>query len=130
MKIGIDFHGVIDKYTEEFINLFNAIKLLDLPIEIWIVSGPPEKEVEMKLNRLGIFRGREYEGILSVVDYLKDNHVKMWLDDRNTWWASDFDWWSSKANLCRDNYIDLMIDDNEKYEKYFDLFDLDFYLLK
>jgi len=120
IKIGVDLHGVIDDNVDLF-KIISAMLLFgDLGnVEIYVISGPPKNEVLEELNKLRIYQGVHYTNIYTIVDFLKEQDVKMWLDYKNTWWASDKDWWRAKAKICEQLGIDLMIDDTKNYKKYF-----------
>lgn len=111
--IGIDLHGVIDHDLPTFKSVL--ANLVDIGKEVWVISGPPTKEIEAELERYAVIKGRHYHRAASVVDYLKSKNTKMWTDKKNTWWANDEDWWSAKGNICKDNGITLLIDDNGRY---------------
>ena len=117
MIYGIDLHGVADSYPgilrplmEGFIGCGN---------QVIVISGPPEEQVEVALRELGYHRGIHYSEIVSVVGYLKEKGVKMWQDDRERWWCGDESWWSSKAEICAEHHVDVLLDDSPQYEPYF-----------
>lgn len=113
-RIGIDLHGVIDHDIPTFKGLLAG--LMKLGKEIWIISGPPKADIEAELQRYALKEGEHYNRVASVVDYLKKKRVKMWLDDKRTWWASDKDWWAAKGNICKENDIYVLIDDQVRYK--------------
>jgi len=88
-------------------------------IEIWVVSGPPADEVKAELTELGYVKGEHYDHVDSVADYLKDTGVEMWQDEKQTWWASEGNWWSAKAAICAMRRIELLADDKKEYAPYF-----------
>lgn len=116
-RLGIDLHGVIDTDVSKFKWILRLIVLQGKMIHI--VSGPPAEEIKAELDGYGFKEGFHYCQIHSVVDHLKEKDVTMWLDHKNTWWASDEDWWSSKAKICKEFGIEEMIDDKRRYSKYF-----------
>lgn len=117
MIIGIDLHGVIDSNVDSFRGFLSAYTILDIPI--YIISGPPKTDIEIELHNYDIYEGTHFNRIISVVDFLKNKKVKMWTDEKGRWWASDEDWWSSKAEICKMYSVDIMIDDQERYGSYF-----------
>jgi len=126
VRIGFDFHGVLEKYPNVFKPL---IQLLDaIGAEVCVVSGPTLDEIDGELTKYGYNDG--IASIHSVIDFLKQNNVKTWQDEKGTWWAADEDWWSSKAKMCKENDIDIMIDDSEKYAPYFDSVKTEFIMFK
>jgi len=117
-RIGIDLHGVIDSDVEWFKDILEAIHLRTFII-VHIISGPSTEEIKAELDKLGFKEGIHYEGISSVVDYLKGMEVKMWKDYKDTWWADDDAWWGAKAAICEKLDIDIMIDDKGGYKEAF-----------
>lgn len=114
MIIGIDLHGVIDSDIENFKSLLEIFWY-----KIYIISGPSKTELEEELNKYRLYQGLHFAKIFSVVDFLKEKGVRMWTDDKGRWWASEEDWWSSKAEICEKHNVDIMLDDKEKYGHYF-----------
>ena len=140
-RLGFDLHGVLHPTDEQLkewfpdmsifidgmegarrviIDLFKRyLEALGETREVWIVSGPPRLEVMEELGLLGYRRGVHYKEIASVVDFLKNEEVHMWQDDKKTWWASSEDWWGAKAKICEKYNINVMVDDQERYGPYF-----------
>lgn len=116
MILGIDFHGVIDSDIEYF--RLMSEKTISFQ-KIYVISGPPKADLEKELNKHGLYRGIHFNKIFSIVDFLKEKGVKMWADENGRWWADEEDWWSSKAEICEKHNIDIMIDDKERYQRYF-----------
>ena len=54
----------------------------------------------------------------------------MWYDEKGRPWASDEDWWASKAKICKLNLIDIMIDDSIRYMTCFENISTKFFLYK
>ena len=118
MKIGIDLHGVADKYPAIVKPCLEALHTLG--VEIIFLSGPPKEDVGRELHKLGYIPHNHYDGIISVVDFLRESGTHMWKDHKDTWWCSDEDWWSAKAKICRKEGITVVIDDSPQFEPYFD----------
>tara|TARA_Y100000310_G_scaffold324113_1_gene385575 strand:- start:1215 stop:1667 length:453 start_codon:yes stop_codon:yes gene_type:complete len=114
MRIGVDVHGVITDDPEGFERWLTEQSQVN---EVFIVSGPPERDVEIKLQNLGIFRGEHYREIISVIDFLRDSGEKVWEDPPGSgqWWAGDKVWWEAKAKIAYKQDLDILIDDHEKY---------------
>jgi hypothetical protein len=117
-RIGIDLHGVIDSDLEFFKDLLETVYNRTF-ITIFIISGPPTDQIRTELDKFGLKEGRHYHHVASVVDFLKARQVHMWKDHKDTWWASDEDWWGAKAAICKKLNVDVMIDDKEGYKEYF-----------
>ena len=117
MKIGFDLHCVLNINPKEFQSLLK--ELVQDHHEIIVVSGPQISEVIEELTNLGFHAGTHYHEVLSVVTYLKHEGIEMWQDEKGTWWANDDDWWQSKARICKQNNINVMVDDHHQYGRYF-----------
>ena len=84
MIIGIDLHGVIDDDPDGFKYICTGFTCWNC--SVYIISGPPEDEIEEELKKYKIYRDKHYGAILSVVDHLKEKGVEMWQDERERWW--------------------------------------------
>lgn len=148
-RFGFDLHGVLHPtltqlhaiYDPEwFVKGIYGAKKVSLEVlrfnlvafrkhgEVWVISGPPKAEVEDELKILDYEKGVHYDHVRSVVDFLKSTGCEMWQDEKQTWWASDVDWWSAKARICAKYGIELMVDDQERYAPYFKETDTRFHL--
>jgi len=112
-RIGVDLHGVIDHNVPLFKELMS--NFIQLGKEVWVISGPPKDEIEAELAKHEVKKGEHYHLISSNVDYLREQGIRMWLDDKKTWWCDDEPWWASKGNICKENGITILIDDQIKY---------------
>lgn len=117
MKIGIDLHGVADKYPAIVKPCLEAVR--SLGVEVYFLSGPPRDEVAKDLGKLGYVVNQHYDHIVSVVDWLHTQDIQMWKDHKNTWWCDEEDWWASKAAICKERGITIVVDDCEKFKPYF-----------
>ena len=118
LKIGIDLHGVIDSNVYKFKSFILACK--DVGMTVYIISGPNVEFIKKELQDHKIVRGPHYDGVFSVVDHIQEKGCEMWYDEKGRPWASEEDWWCSKAEICEKLGIDIMIDDSEKYQPYFE----------
>lgn len=128
MKIAFDMHGVIKNYPDVFKPLMQLLRALD--VQVYIISGPPISEIYSELSQVHYEYDVHYDIVVSVVWWLEQSRAKLWQDEKGTWWASDEDWWSAKAKICKELNIDIMIDDSERYESYFNGIDTKFVLFK
>lgn len=128
MILGIDLHGVIDADPEVFKEFMKTVSTRNF---VYIISGPPTDQLKEELRHYGISQSvPHYARIFSVVDYLKSKKIPMWQDENGRWWASEKDWWSSKAGICKEWNVDIMIDDKELYAPYFSSIKTHFLLYK
>ena len=119
MKLGLDIHGVIDNKPEIFSFLSESVIRNCGEVHI-ITGGSWDKDLISLVNECGI----KYTHSFSVYDYLKgvgaDEIGKIQFPDGSTQKKFDSDLWDSiKGLYCKENCIDLHIDDTEVYSKYF-----------
>ena len=113
LKVGIDFHGVIDTFPDEFKRL--AYALVKDGAEVHVVTGPQkDEEMEDALMRAGI----RYTHYFSIVDHLIENGVLVeWVGGQP--FANRDQWDKAKAEYCEAQGIDFMIDDSPVYRETF-----------
>lgn len=113
LKVGIDFHGVIDTFPEKFKQL--AYALFKDGAEVHVVTGQQKDEaMEKALEHAGI----RYTHYFSIVDHLVEKGVPLkWVEGQP---FADKDLWdSAKAEYCKAQGIDFMIDDSSAYREAF-----------
>jgi len=116
MKIAFDVHGTIKENPEIFKPLMKT--LVESGSEICVISGPPIKDIYDELKKLEYMAGIHFAWVYSVVDYLKQyTDVVMTTDKKGHWWCSEKDWWDSKGMMCHKFDIDIIIDNDLRYEK-------------
>ena len=115
MKIGYDFHGVIEAYPKIF---QPKLELLNQEFEIYIISGPPSQQLKQELEDCGYYLGMHYHSALSVVDWLKNHNVPMDQHTNGSWYCADEIWWKSKAMICEEYGIDMLYDDKLEYAEH------------
>jgi hypothetical protein len=117
MRIALDLHGVIDA-----IDLSKVAKILyDDGHEVFILTGMHwSDEAEEYLKKHGFTQGINYKKFLSVSDYHKKLGTPMYYDERKRPWLDPEIWNSTKAQICHDYNIDVLVDDSAVYAKYFD----------
>jgi len=111
IKIGLDYHGVIDAKPELFSILSQII--VAAGHEVHIITGTKNTiEFRNTLKELGIF----YTYIFSISDYHHDVlHTPMKGYDEGDPWIDATLWNESKANYCLREKIDFHLDDSEIY---------------
>ncbi len=121
IKIGLDIHGVIDTNPEFFSALTKLLSFnngTDQICEIHILTG----------SRLGNGKIRElldenkikYHHLFSISDYLNENCVpELEKSTKENPFFKKEDWDLVKADYCRRNEIDLMVDDTDAYIEHF-----------
>ena len=113
LKVGIDFHGVIDTFPEKFKQL--AYALVKDGAEVHIITGAKRNcSIEEGLARAGI----RFTHYFSIVEYLEANGEYIeWRDGLP--YADEDKWNSAKSEYCESLGIDFMIDDSPIYLKTF-----------
>ena len=112
-KIGFDIHGLINKNPELFRDMIRDFK--DLGFEIHILTGSTiDKGILDELTGYDI----GYDHLFSITDYHRNKNTYMW-ENENGWWLDDEVWDETKSVYCRENEIDLCIDDTKVYNDYF-----------
>jgi hypothetical protein len=120
MKVGLDIHGVIDRYPEFFSFLTRTV-LISLSIrdtynEIHIITGSSwTSEIKELLEKYEIY----YTHYFSVTDYLLEKgEAVTWKDSKNPFFDNVV-WNKAKAEYCDRNRIDFHFDDSDSYGQYF-----------
>jgi hypothetical protein len=116
MKLGLDIHGVIDKRPDMFSKLSKVAK--ERGHEVHVLTGSKITDsIHNELKGYGI----QYDNLFSILDHHSEQtETDMWQDSRNNWWIDDDIWNQTKGIYCRNQGIDLHIDDTKIYGKYFD----------
>ena len=112
MKIGLDYHGVLDKHPDFFSNLTTSIAE---NAEIHIVTGAKKVDFMKDSKMTGIF----YSHFYSITDEFLKHKIPYNIDEKGN---PSFDktlWDSAKAMYCASHKIDIMIDDSKIYGKFF-----------
>lgn len=115
IRIGIDIHGVIDSLPDLFSFLSAAI--ISAGGEVYILTGSKVEQAKTELKKYNI----SYSHIFSI----QDHHEKLGTPTNGTHpkygfpMISDEYWDKTKGDFCRENNIDLMIDDTLSYNNNF-----------
>lgn len=114
LKIGIDIHGVIDKYPTLFER--QTKEWIRDGHEVHIITGNMKTpEILELLKSLNI----SYTHFYSVSDdLLAKGKVIRWASPNDPWFNDD-DWNKAKAEYCKANKIDAHFDDSDEYRKHF-----------
>ncbi len=108
LKIGIDFHGVIDS-NYVFFREFNDLSM-EKGHQIYVITGGSNEEISALLEKNRI----KYSYLFSLKDFFEKQGVLKILED-GRFWVSDELWNAKKAEYCLENKIDIHIDDCSKY---------------
>lgn len=116
MRIAFDFHGVIEKYPEI---LKPIMTTLNRDHDIIILSGPPYVQIVEELEATQYKFGKHYTEIISVVDWIKNlGFIPMDKHEDGSWFCEDTVWWASKAKICREYGISVLVDDKLEYKEH------------
>lgn len=115
IKIGLDFHGVIDAMPEFFSFFSNAI--IKAGGEIHILTGGLTNDDKNILQKYNI----KYTKFFSINDYHKEKGtpVKGIHPKYGFPMVDDIEWDKAKADYCKREGISLHIDDTLAYNDYF-----------
>ena len=108
IKIGIDYHGVIDKNPRRF-RVF-AKDMIKENVEVHIITGTRKKDFKHKIP---------YTHFHSVTDDFLKRKIPYHIDENGNPSFDNEIWDKAKAEYCKKHKIDLMIDDSDVYGKYF-----------
>lgn len=113
MKIGLDFHGVIDIHPEffsEFTKLF-----INAGHEIHILTGSSfNKEFKEDLKNMGIC----YTKVFSITDFLMSKNLP-YIEQNGGKYFDDEIWNNAKSIYANNIKLDIHFDDIEKYASLF-----------
>lgn len=112
IKIGLDYHGVINMHPEYF-SAF-AQEALARGAEIHIITGGSEQEIASNLKNWNI----PYSKIFSIPDYYKAKGKVIYFSD-GAYKIPDDLWDKAKAEYCNLEGINMHIDDSQEYIKWF-----------
>ena len=113
-KIGIDIHGVIDQNPDLFAAFTWA--LFSSGWEVHIITGQRKSEA---LKNLKLW-GTHYTHFFSITDYHEEKKTEMVYGPENNPWMDSETWNKAKARYCKENGIDLHIDDSSVYGDFFE----------
>ena len=117
MKYGFDLHGVLDTIPETLLPLMEA--LVKDGHEVHIITGIPFQYVGKQLERINCKADVHFTNYFSIQEYLEEKNTPI-LDIQHgrKIFGSDV-WNTAKAEYCKHNNINLMIDDSISYSKEF-----------
>ena len=112
LKIGLDYHGVIDNN----INYFSVFcrKAKRRGHDIYVITGGPKVSVSQKLNAINM----PYDMCFAISDYYIALH-KIEQNSKGKVVIPDNLWNMAKADFCRRSKINIHIDDSVKYINWF-----------
>jgi len=115
MKYGLDFHGVIDTFPQQFCDFSHT--MAKQGHEIHVITGSMFNEkFKAKLDSFNI----HYDKIFSVSNYLIAEHRKVHFSSPDNPWFDETEWRQQKGLYCKREKIDMHFDDGEEYAPYFE----------
>lgn len=117
MKLGLDFHGVVEAYPKFFQPITKT--LINAGHQVHIITGAKySEEIYYKLNyECGLLKG--YTHFFSIVDHHTKQGTNIWYDEKETPWMDEGTWNKTKSYYCERENINLHIDDSMKYLEHF-----------
>lgn len=112
LKIGLDYHGVIDKKTSYFAKFCKVAR--SRGHKIYIITGGPAIKIKRLLSAAKI----EYDFIFAISDYYQALGVAEQTIDGNLV-VPQYLWNKAKADFCRRSQINFHIDDSLEYMHWF-----------
>ena len=111
MKVGIDVHGVIDKFPKQF-SLLTNYWVHTCGHEVHILTGSPWDKAIGKLNNIA------YTHHLSIVDHHASIATPMELRS-NGWWMSEVAWNRTKGDYATKVGLSIHFEDTLAYAPWF-----------
>lgn len=112
LKIGLDYHGVINDNPGYFSAFCAEIRTRGH--RLYILTGGPADKVKGRLAAAGI----AYDELFTIVDYYVALGHFHYMPDGSIY-IDDKLWNRAKADFCRKHQIDVQIDDSLVYGEYF-----------
>lgn len=118
LKLGLDFHGVIDTLPKQFSAIAGSI--MKTGGDVYIITGNPNNTAfHTELTECGFHYGIHYNHIFSIQTFLENSNIDYIIDANGNKQFDNFFWNKAKADYCEINDIDLHIDDSTEYGKFF-----------
>ena len=112
LKIGLDFHGVINTHPSYFKDFTQAAT--SRGHEIYIITGGPADKIACFLRGWGIC----YQDLFAILDYYTARGEVTFFQD-GSFHVDDKLWNTAKARFCKKYDIDIHIDDSKIYGQSF-----------
>jgi len=113
-KLGLDIHGVLDADPEFFAEITKTV--VDKGCEVHVLTGSKDTpRLHEQLKSLGI----SYTHIFSVSSFHEQAGTKMWYTSPDDPWMEENAWNRAKGDYCKEHQINLMVDDSDRYGKFF-----------
>lgn len=113
MKIGLDLHGVVDRFPREFSILTRRWTKV-YGHEVHIVTGEGWASAVEQVNRLVA----TYTHHFSIVDHHQVARTQMTLKD-DGWWMPKESWDRSKGDYAKEVGLDIHFEDTLEYAPWF-----------
>lgn len=114
MILGLDIHGVIDKYPDKYAALAKSVR--SNGGKVYVITGQSATtSLKKALDILGI----PFDRLISVQDGLMAAGAPIIAYDEGRPIFRCEDWNSFKGAYCARNHVDLMFDNSPEYRPYF-----------
>lgn len=112
IKIGLDFHGIIDKYPQYFAKFSQIAK--EQGIKIYVITGGPYEVVQSYLKEHHIY----YDEIFAILDFYEAKGAVEHFPNGEYKVPEDL-WNKAKGEYCQKHGINIHIDDSQEYKEWF-----------
>ena len=113
MKIGFDWHGVLDSMEVMRKLAEHHWKHND---HVYIITGLSRKDLDEELKATGF---HYFDCVFSIVDHIIEIGEEVTWDDEGMPWADKTLWNNAKRDYCKKNQIAIMYDDSLIYKDTF-----------
>jgi hypothetical protein len=118
VKLGLDIHGVIDRYPTFFIEAAKRL-VQERQAEIHVITGVRFSDrIDQQLRDYDS-GNKWWSHFFSLTDYLISQNCDYTFDKHNRHSFDNLIWDRVKGDYCAENNITLHIDDTERYASYF-----------
>ena len=119
MKLGLDIHGVIDKYPSIYVDLACNLRCLEGNNGVYIITG--QSITQELIDQLRSYCNGDcfWDELISIQDRLISAKAPILGYDEDRPLFDEVIWNSFKGQYCKTHKIDLMIDDSIEYREYF-----------
>ena len=113
LRVGIDIHGVIDKRPKFFARFTK--RLHEQGHRVFIITGGQGKP---KLIKQLLDWDIKFDYFFSITDHHVDMGTEMYFKDPDNPFMDEEVWNRTKGDYCKENKIDIMIDDTKDYQPF------------
>jgi len=118
-SLSIDFFGTLNNDYGLWTDFLEEIRRDD--IKVHIISGPWKSDLIALLENAGFYKDTHYDHVHSILTYLSSIGADTFYDEGyDSWYSTQEAWWSSKAEICKMNGIQIHLDSDIRFSEAFD----------